>query len=44
MQRSSPEPLTTFEGTEKLDDVSAVRFNDVLKAYFSQYLHANVNE
>ena len=44
IQRSSPKPLATFEGTEKLDDMGAVRFNDVLKACFSQYLHADVDE
>jgi hypothetical protein len=43
-QRSSPKPLATFEGAEKLDDMSAVRFNDVLKVQFNQYLRANTNE
>jgi len=36
--------LDTSDGTEKLDDVRAVRFNDVQKAYINEYLHAYADE
>lgn len=36
--------LDTSDGTEKLDDVRALRFNDVQKAYINEYLHAYADE